>query len=103
MVALSLNHLLQPPGHGLHQVLHAAVVRHPGDPELHNLPLPVLHVCADIFSWLLMAFRGTLAHQSSIAALLSALVKGFVEWLLTAHMLKIYCQVQKSVVLKKGL
>ena len=44
---VSLNHLLQPPGHGLRQVLQVAVVRHPGDPELHNLPLPVLRVCAD--------------------------------------------------------
>ena len=49
-----------------------------------------------------MAFRGTLALQSSIAALLLALVKGFIEWLLAACMLKIYCQVQKSVVLTLG-
>ena len=70
--ATPINDLLEPARHGGDQVPQVLAVLHPGHPQLDDLLLQLLNL--QLFSDT-VALSGILAFQSSIAALLSLLVK----------------------------
>jgi hypothetical protein len=79
-IPVAIEDLLHPGGHVADQVLQEIALRCPLQPHLQNCsPSLLLRVDSDFFNCFLMSLRGTLAFQSSNAALLAHLCGGFSE------------------------